>query len=93
LGRPPGCRQLPKSEVNIVTVGQGSRRNVVEHPPRAAPADWIILLSDYDSDVVERVIADQLSVSSLRAAGARDNSTTGRYGLAFTMTPLDVAAT
>lgn len=55
-------------------------------------ADWIVLLSGYDADVVEGVIAGQLSTSSLHAAGARDASTIGRYRLSFTMTPQDVAA-
>ncbi|KJC48633.1 hypothetical protein UB31_16280 [Bradyrhizobium sp. LTSP849] len=52
-------------------------------------ADWIVLLSGYDPDAIERVTADQLSPSGLRAAGARDNPTPGRYRLAFTMTPQD----
>jgi hypothetical protein len=55
-------------------------------------ADWIVLLSGYDTQAVERAAADQLSASALRALGARDNPTTGSYRLAFTMTPLDVAA-
>jgi hypothetical protein len=55
-------------------------------------ADWIVLLSGYDPDVIKRVTADQLSLSALHAAGARDNPTTGSYRLAFTMTPQDVAA-
>ncbi|MDD1517796.1 MULTISPECIES: hypothetical protein [Bradyrhizobium] len=55
-------------------------------------ADWIVLLSGYDADVVEDVIAGQFSASSLQAAGARENFITGRYRLAFTMTPQDVAA-
>lgn len=54
-------------------------------------ADWIILLSGYEIDVVEAVIAGQLSPSSLHGAGAQDNPTLGRYRLAFTMTPQDVA--
>ena len=54
-------------------------------------ADWIILLSGYDPDVVQKVVADQLSSSTLRLAGARENSTTGYYTLAYTMTPLDFA--
>ncbi|MCP3370441.1 hypothetical protein [Bradyrhizobium cajani] len=59
---------------------------------RDGAADWIVLLSGYDADVVEGVIAGQLSTSSLHAAGAREASTIGRYRLAFTMTPQDVAA-
>lgn len=55
-------------------------------------ADWIMLLSGYDADEVERALAEQLAPSALHAAGARDNLTIGRYRLAFTMTPQDVAA-
>jgi hypothetical protein len=55
-------------------------------------ADWIVLLSGYDLDVVQKVVADQLSSSALRLSGARENSTIGYYRLAFTMTPLDLAA-
>jgi hypothetical protein len=56
-------------------------------------ADWIVLLSGYDADAVERTIAGQLSPSALSRAGARDDPTTGSYRLAFTMTPQDVTAT
>jgi hypothetical protein len=48
--------------------------------PRASTV-WratIVLLSDYNPDVIERAVADQLSPSALHAAGARDNPTTGR---------------
>jgi hypothetical protein len=55
-------------------------------------ADWIVLLSGYDPDVVQKVVADRLSASTLRLAGACENSTIGHYRLAFTMTPLDLAA-
>jgi hypothetical protein len=55
-------------------------------------ADWIVLLSGYETDAVERVIADQLSPSALHVAGARDHPTMGCYKLAFTMTAQDVAA-
>jgi hypothetical protein len=55
-------------------------------------ADWIVLLSGYDPDVVQKIVADQLSSSALRLAGARENSTIGHYRLAFIMTPLDLAA-
>lgn len=55
-------------------------------------ADWIVLLSGYDPDAVQKVVAAQLSSSALRLAGARENSTIGHYRLAFTMTPLDLAA-
>jgi hypothetical protein len=55
-------------------------------------ADWIILLSGYDAAVVDRMLADRLSPSALRALGTRDYLTTGRYRLAFTMTPQDMTA-
>ncbi|MBR0710370.1 hypothetical protein [Bradyrhizobium liaoningense] len=55
-------------------------------------ADWIVLLSGYDEDAVERAVADQLSPSTLQPYGVCDNPVIGRYRLAFTMTPQDVAA-
>jgi hypothetical protein len=55
-------------------------------------ADWIVLLSGYEPGVVQKVVADQLSSSVLRRAGARENSMNGHYKLAFTMTPLDLGA-
>jgi len=54
-------------------------------------ADWIMLLSGYDADAIEQVTADRLSPAALGALGAQDNPTIGRYRLAFTMTPQDVA--
>jgi len=54
-------------------------------------ADWIILLSGYDADVVERVVANELSATALHLAGARENARIGQYRLAFTMTPQDLA--
>jgi hypothetical protein len=53
-------------------------------------ADWIVLLSGYDGEAVQRTVAD--GFSSLQQAGAREKTTAGRYNLAFTMTPLDLAA-
>ena len=55
-------------------------------------ADWIVLLSGYDADAVERAVIAQLASSVLDAAGAQNHPTEGRYRLAFTMTPQDVAA-
>jgi hypothetical protein len=55
-------------------------------------ADWTVLLSGYDPDAVQEVVAGRLSSSSLHRAGAREDSTIGRYRLAFAMTPLDLAA-
>ncbi|MCK1709031.1 MULTISPECIES: hypothetical protein [unclassified Bradyrhizobium] len=59
---------------------------------RDGAADWIVLLSGYDAEAVERAVAGQISPSALRVAGARDNPTVNHYRLAFTMTPLDVSA-
>lgn len=53
-------------------------------------ADWIVLLAGYDGEAVQRAVAD--GFSSLHGAGAREKTTVGRYNLAFTMTPLDLAA-
>jgi hypothetical protein len=58
-----------------------------------AAADWIVLLSGYDPETVQHVVSDQLSAATLGLAGAQENPIMGRYQLAFTMTPLDVAAT
>ncbi len=57
-----------------------------------AAADWIILLSGYDPETVQQAVANQLSPKAIQRAGARENSTMGRYKLAFTMTPQDVNA-
>jgi hypothetical protein len=58
-----------------------------------AAADWIVLLSGYDPDVVQEVASHQLSTPALHSMGARETIMTGQYRLAFTMTPQDVAAT
>ncbi|RZN02800.1 hypothetical protein CWO91_32295 [Bradyrhizobium genosp. SA-3] len=56
-------------------------------------ADWIVLVSGYDPDVVQRAVIAQFATSVLHAAGAQANPTIGHYRLAFTMTPQDVVAT
>jgi hypothetical protein len=55
-------------------------------------ADWIVLLSGYDPEVVQNVVADRLSSPALNLLGAQENSVMGRYKLAFAMAPLDVIA-
>ena len=52
-------------------------------------ADWILLLSGYDPAVLQSVVDNQFSSSALHRLGAQEGSTTGRYQLAFTMTPMD----
>jgi hypothetical protein len=56
-------------------------------------ADWIILLSGYDSEALQNAVAERFSPAALNRLGAEEKSTTGRYNLALTMTPLDVATT
>lgn len=56
-------------------------------------ADWIVLLSGYDSEAVQRAVTNRLSPTALHHAGAQEKTTVGGYNLAFTMTPLDLAAT
>jgi hypothetical protein len=56
-------------------------------------ADWIVLLAGYDPAAVQHAVEDRLSSDALHHAGAQERSTVGRYNLAFTMTPLDLAAT
>ena len=55
-------------------------------------ADWIILLSGYDPEVVQEVVSNQLSESSLIGMGIQGNAIMGRYKLALTMTPEDILA-
>jgi len=55
-------------------------------------ADWIVLLSGYDGEAVQQAVADRCSATALHHAGAQQNPTVGRYNLAFTMTPSDLAA-
>jgi hypothetical protein len=55
-------------------------------------ADWIVLLSGYDPEIVQNVVSELFSSSALRLLGAEEKSVMGRYKLAFTMTPTDVAA-
>ncbi len=57
-----------------------------------AAADWIILLSAYDPEVVQNVVADRFSSAALNLLGAREKSIMGRYKLSLAMTPLDLIA-
>jgi hypothetical protein len=57
-----------------------------------AAADWIVLLSGYDPEVLQNVMTNRFTPPTLHFMGAQDTSIMGRYRLAFAMTPLDVAA-
>jgi len=54
-------------------------------------ADWILLVSGYDPEAMQNVVAGRFSFPALHLLGAQKNSTIGRYELAFTMTPQDIA--
>lgn len=56
-----------------------------------AAADWIVLISGYDSDVMTATVAS-LAPGELGALGAGETMTIGHYELALTMTAQDVAA-
>jgi hypothetical protein len=58
-----------------------------------AAADWIVLLSGYDSGIVQDTVSTVFSSAALHRLGARETSEIGRYALAFTMTAGDVATT
>jgi hypothetical protein len=55
-------------------------------------ADWIVLLSGYDPEVLQRLVSECFSSPALQLVGAHEKSVMGRYKLAFTMTSADVAA-
>ena len=55
-------------------------------------ADWIVLLSGYDPEVVQQAVLRSFASSALHLAGAEEKSIIGRYNLAFTMTAADVLA-
>jgi hypothetical protein len=54
-------------------------------------ADWIVLFSGYDPEVVQDTVSNRLSPSALRSMGAQGDPVAGRYTLAFAMTAQDVA--
>jgi hypothetical protein len=56
-------------------------------------ADWIILLSGYDPEVVQDVVSKLFAPPVLHLEGAQGDTKIGRYKLAFTMTPQDLGAT
>ena len=55
-------------------------------------ADWIVLLSGYDPETVREAVSGFFSTSALRRLGVQEGTRVGHYELAFTMTPVDVAA-
>jgi hypothetical protein len=55
-------------------------------------ADWIVLLSGYDPEIVQDTVDKFFSPSALHLLGAQKSTTIGDYKLAFTMTSVDVSA-
>jgi hypothetical protein len=55
-------------------------------------AEWIILLSGYDPEVLQDLVSDRFSSPGIQLMGAKENSIMGRDKLAFTMAPSDVTA-
>jgi len=53
-------------------------------------ADWIVLLSGYDPDVLNETVSKHLSASALHRAGAQEGCKAGFYTLAFAMAAPDV---
>ena len=58
---------------------------------RDGAADWIVLLSGYDPEIVQDVVSQFFSTSALHNFGACERPIRGSYKLAFTMTPFDIA--
>ena len=56
-------------------------------------ADWIVLLSGYDSEIVADTVSTVFSSSALRLLGAQEKFEVGSYRLAFTVTRNDVTVT
>jgi hypothetical protein len=55
-----------------------------------AVADWIILISGYDSGVLEKVTGAELSATRLQQAGALSPMATSIYHLSYALTPHDL---
>ena len=50
-----------------------------------AVADWIVLLSSYETEVLQHALANELSPQSLKAAGAVEAMTHDIYALSFSL--------
>jgi hypothetical protein len=55
-----------------------------------AAADWIILVSGYDPEALEKVAAAELGATSLQQAGAVSSTAPSLYRLSYTLTPYDL---
>ena len=57
-----------------------------------AVADWIVLLSSYETEALQLALADELSPERLEAAGALAAMTHGVYALSFSLGKHDLKA-
>jgi len=55
-----------------------------------AIADWIVLVNGYDAQMLAEIMATQLGITSLTAAGTEPAPLTSAYHLAYTLTPRDL---
>jgi hypothetical protein len=55
-----------------------------------AAADWIILVSGYDPEALEKVAAAELGATSLQQAGTLSSTAPSLYRLSYTLTPYDL---
>jgi hypothetical protein len=55
-----------------------------------AVADWIVLVSGYDSAALEEVAAAELGATPLEQAGALSSTATSLYRLSYALTPEDL---
>ena len=60
---------------------------------RDVAADWIVLLSSYEIDVLQGVLDSDLAPQRLAAAGAQHDMTSAIYGLSFSLGEHDLKAT
>ncbi|MES2910201.1 MAG: hypothetical protein V4718_02360, partial [Pseudomonadota bacterium] len=57
-----------------------------------AVADWIVLLSSYETEVLQHALANELSPESLKDAGAQAAITHDIYALSFSLGKHDLQA-
>jgi hypothetical protein len=58
-----------------------------------ATADWIVLVSGYNSEALQQIMSSRFQSRTLKAAGASFSQTSSVFRLAFSMTCEDVAST
>ena len=94
LGKYPSAPGLTGAHL-LITEAPRTSGPTAEQQIRGADVatDWIILISGYDPEVAQEAVSTDLSNSALRAAGAQEKITSGRYKLGLAMTPQDISQT